>query len=417
LFADKLPRTVAGKPAAIEKAAGEERTEPLVRHFMPELDTLRGIAVLGVLFFHGFRAEYSELPFTGVARGLVLATQAGALGVNLFFVLSGFLITGILLDSRSMPDYYWRFYARRALRILPAFYSLLILLALLHQASAAFLGLSFVYLSNFTGAFGVSMDYHPLWSLAVEEHYYILWPTAVRKLRVRPLAIFSLALFILIPIARAISFHYGYFEGRDWYTWFSADGLAEGSLLAIFLRSSISRKRVSAGSMLLLALVPILAKTGAPFGILTRQSLLGAALQSTLVNTFFLGLLLLFLLLGSSSRKQLVNSSVLQFIGYISYGLYLVHPMIFRVYDRMTWRFWPWMQPSVGHFGLIVIRFGVGATVAVGLSYISRKYYEGWFLRLKERLAPAPGQAAIMVALAPTSKPAAAGESLESLKL
>lgn len=252
--------------------------ERLIRRFMPELDTLRGIAVLSVLFFHGFRAEYVGLHFTGTARAILLATQSGVFGVNLFFVLSGFLITGILIDSRGTSDYYRRFYARRALRILPAYYSLLIFLALLRQASAAFLGLSFIYVSNFTSLFGVSMDYHPLWSLAVEEHYYILWPTVVRKLRVRHLAMFSLALCTLIPIARAISFHYGYFEGRDWYTWFAADGLAEGSLLAIFLRSSIRRKQVAIGSSLLLALMPILAIAGAPFSILTRQRLLGAAL-------------------------------------------------------------------------------------------------------------------------------------------
>src|SRR5713101_3200906 len=190
--------------------------EPLVRRFMPELDVLRGIAVLGVLFFHAFRAEYGGLPFTGVRRIVLQATQPGALGVNLFFVLSGFLITGILLDSQTRPDYYRRFYTRRALRILPAYYSLLILLGVLHQASAAFLGLSFVYLSNVVTLFGVSMDYHPLWSLAVEEHYYIVWPSVVRKLRPRNLALFSLAICILIPLVRAVSFHYGYFQGGGW---------------------------------------------------------------------------------------------------------------------------------------------------------------------------------------------------------
>ena len=88
--------------------------EPLLRRFMPELDLLRGVAVLGVLFFHGFRAGYGDLPFTGMRKLFILATEPGALGVNLFFVLSGFLITGILFDSRSRPDYYRRFYTRRA---------------------------------------------------------------------------------------------------------------------------------------------------------------------------------------------------------------------------------------------------------------------------------------------------------------
>jgi hypothetical protein len=122
--------------------------EPLIRQFMPELDTLRGIAVLTVVFFHGFARQYETLPFQGVARLWLSVTGPGWLGVNLFFVLSGFLITGILLESRHKPRYYSRFYTRRALRILPAYYSLLILLAVLHESSSAFLGLSFVYLSN-----------------------------------------------------------------------------------------------------------------------------------------------------------------------------------------------------------------------------------------------------------------------------
>lgn len=388
--------------------------EPLVRRFMPELDLLRGVAVLGVLFFHGFRAEYGELPFTGASRIFLRATQPGALGVNLFFVLSGFLITGILLDSQNRPDYYRRFYTRRVLRILPAYYSLLLLLGLLHQASAAFLGLSFVYLSNVTGLFGVSMDYHPLWSLAVEEHYYIVWPSVVRKLTPRSLALFSLAICILIPVARAVSFHYGYFQGGEWYTWFTADGLAEGSLLAIVLRSSIRRKHAAVGATFLLTMPTILVIAGAPFGMLSRQTMLGASLQLTLVNTFFVGLLVLFLVLGSSSRKGWVNSSILQFFGYISYGLYLIHLMIFHIYDKVTRMFWPWLQPSVGHFGLIVLRFAVGGAAAVGLAYISREYFEEWFLRLKERIATQPAETAVKVLVTAPSASVTAAEASES---
>lgn len=388
--------------------------QPLLRRFMPELDVLRGIAVLGVLFFHGFRAEYGDLPFTGIRKNLLLATQPGALGVNLFFVLSGFLITGILLDSRNRPDYYRRFYTRRALRILPAYYTLLIVLGLLHQASPAFLGFSFVYLSNVTVLFGVNMDYHPLWSLAVEEHYYIVWPAVVRTLRARYLALFALALCILIPLARALAFHYGHLQGGEWYTWYSADGLAAGSLLALALRSSIRRAHVAAGAMFLLAAPPMLVIAGAHSGILSRQTLVGASLQLTLVNSFFAGLLLLFLLLGSSAKRALVNSALLEFFGYISYGLYLTHPMMFRVYDHVTQIFCPWLQPSVGHFGLIVLRFAVVSPAAVGCAYLSRKYYEEWFLQLKERVAPPVKTAVKAIATAPVAA-VTAGEAQESL--
>ena len=389
--------------------------EPLVRRFMPELDTLRGIAVLGVLFFHAFRVPYGNLPFTGVRRFLLLVAQSGALGVNLFFVLSGFLITGILLDSRNRDDYYRRFYTRRALRILPAYYSLLILLAVLHQASAAFLGLSFIYLSNVTTLFGVGMDYNPLWSLAVEEHYYIVWPSVVRKLRARYLAMFSVALCILIAVARCVAFHYGHLQGGEWFTWFTADGLAEGSLLALVLRLAISRKQALAGATFLMTGATLALIAGAPFGTLSRQTWVGISLQLTLVNTLFAGLLLLFLILGSGPRRGLVNSRTLQFFGYISYGLYLIHPMLFRLYDHLMGTFWPALQPSVRNFSSIVLRFAVVSVAAVGLSYVSRKYYEEWFLRLKDRVAPPAKTSVKPIVLEPSASVAAGEASSESL--
>src|SRR5882762_776576 len=187
--------------------------ETLIRRFMPELDTLRGIAVLAVLFLHGFSWRYGNLHYTGLARVFMLVTQTGWIGVNLFFVLSGFLISGILLDSKSQPHYFRRFYARRALRILPAYYALLFLLAVLHQATAAFLGLSFFYLANLTSFFGVVMGYGPLWSLAVEEHFYVLWPAIVRKLRTQTLAIVLVMVCALVPIARVMAFRYDHGAG------------------------------------------------------------------------------------------------------------------------------------------------------------------------------------------------------------
>jgi peptidoglycan/LPS O-acetylase OafA/YrhL len=197
--------------AADSPAAG------LIRPFMPELDTLRGIAVIGVVLLHGFSWQYSGMSFSPWARRFMAATQPGWMGVNLFFVLSGFLITGILLDSKTRPNFYRRFYTRRALRILPAYYTLLIVLLLLRSGSTAFVGLSFVYLANVTNFFGVACDYGPLWSLAVEEHFYIAWPTVVRRLTMRRLAWVSAAIVVLVPVLRAISFSLGWRDGLDWY--------------------------------------------------------------------------------------------------------------------------------------------------------------------------------------------------------
>ena len=152
---------------------GAAAEAPLVRAHMPELDAVRGAAILMVLFYHGFYwgIDLSQLP--PVEKYLLEAMHVGKLGVNLFFVLSGFLITGLLLNARVRPDYYRKFYIRRALRIFPA-YLVTLLVLLVTGTSLKFIGLSLLYLSNLTPLFGVAMSYPVLWSLAVEEHFYLL---------------------------------------------------------------------------------------------------------------------------------------------------------------------------------------------------------------------------------------------------
>jgi peptidoglycan/LPS O-acetylase OafA/YrhL len=369
-------------------ARSAQPTEPLIRPFMPELDMLRGIAVLGVMLLHAFYWSYAGMSFGPWARRFVSATQPGWMGVNLFFVLSGFLITGILLDSKDKPYFYRRFYTRRALRILPPYYMLLIVLLLMRSSSVAFVGLSFVYLANMTDFFGVVCDYGPLWSLAVEEHFYILWPTVVHKVTARRLAIISAAIVIVTPGLRATSFALGHRSGLDWYTWFVADGLAAGSLIAIVLRTRISRKQVWTLCSMLMASAAVLVAVGRPFGITTRNRLLGAGLQYTLITLVCAGILLMFLLAGTSRAKSFVNVSPLRFLGYISYGLYLNHFLAFRVYDLMCRRYFPSLLPSSGHFALVLLKFALAGGGAIVVAYVSRKYYEERFLRLKDSLVP-----------------------------
>jgi len=353
---------------------------------MPELDSVRGIAILGVVFLHGFYWPYSSLHFNRPAHIFIQLTQPGWTGVNLFFVLSGFLITGILLDSVGRTNYYKRFYMRRVLRILPAYYAVLILLLILRRSSLAYFGLSFVYLSNVTNLFGVPQFYGPLWSLAVEEHYYLFWPAIVRRLSSRGLALSALGVCVLVPLVRAVSFSLGFTRNLGTYTWCVADGLAAGSLLAIILRTSITRQNIRRLCASLLGLTLILATVASPLGILTRNRLLGAAFQYSLINLGCSGALLLVLLLGTSSWARFVNWSWLRFFGYISYGLYLIHLLIFSLYDTICAKIWPGLLPTSGQFGVVVLRFGVAGGLAVGASYLSRKYFEERFLRLKHRI-------------------------------
>ena len=156
---------------------------------MPELDTLRGLAILGVVFYHGLYEGRNLSGFGHVHASILELMALGQSGVALFFVLSGFLITGLLLDSRNRADYYRRSYIRRALQILPAYYGILVILAIAGLAAAPFLTVSLFYCSNFAPLLRLSMAYPVLWSLVVEEHFYLVWPAADHRLSNRRLLI------------------------------------------------------------------------------------------------------------------------------------------------------------------------------------------------------------------------------------
>jgi peptidoglycan/LPS O-acetylase OafA/YrhL len=361
--------------------------QQIVRPGMPELDTTRGIAILLVFWFHGF--QYFIPPSAGVPaweRLFLAAANQGWAGVNLFFVLSGFLITGILLDSANKPQYYSRFYYRRALRILPAYYLLLLLLLALghisfmpRHTSIAFVGLSFIYLSNITPLLGVSMQYGPLWSLAVEEHFYILWPTAVRTLTRRSLIIVASLICVIEPFLRVYAVHRG---GLWWgpYTWVSADGLALGGLLAIFGRSSLASR---ANLLKLVVLAAAVALGGMAVSMLVPRSV-QVGIRGTCVNYFAFAMVGAILWLGTGVYRGLVNLRLLSFFGYISYGLYLIHVLCLDLYNGAVEQFIPSL--SVGtSFAKCCLRLLIAIAVATAVAYVSRVTYEEFFLRMKDK--------------------------------
>jgi peptidoglycan/LPS O-acetylase OafA/YrhL len=359
---------------------------------MPELDTIRGIAVLLVLFFHGFGFRYGLRGLSGFPRLLVAATLPGWVGVNLFFVLSGFLITGILLDTKHKPNYYRIFYSRRALRILPLYYAVLLLLAVLtrtgwvsRHASWEFLGLSFLYLSNLTELFGIRMQYGVLWSLAVEEHFYLLWPAAVRSLSRHRVAILGAVICVLCPCLRGFYFVRGYDLGTG-YTWLVADGLATGALLAALARGpSGTRTRIRTITLICFAMSLTMFSIGYPFGIFRASRFLGVTLRETALNLFFGGIVASALLAGTSRWKAVVNRPVLQFFGEISYSLYLIHMLVFDLEDYVVGRLFPNLSDVAGHFALMVFLFTVALGFTVAIAYLSRWYFEEPFLRMKRR--------------------------------
>ena len=359
----------------------EKKHEPILRRQMPELDSIRGIAILAVVIYHGFYWQVDLTAFSRWERILLTLAWPGRLGVNLFFVLSGFLITGLLVDSKSKAEYYKRFYVRRALRILPAYLALLFVLAAVRYAPASFLFLSLAYLSNLTPLFGVAIAYPVLWSLAVEEHFYFVWPAVVRKFSQHALLALSVGVILISPVLRLLNFHVAEgFEFND-YTWNSLDGMACGAVVALLLRmwSGDRRKllRLTCGFLAAAALL-------APFAIGSRQTALGAAMQVVPWHFFFAALLGVFLLIGTTARKSLVQNPLLRFFGYISYGLYLIHVLAFNAFDYFVqWR---------GLSGL-ALRFACAAGAATLVAWLSRRYFEDRFLKMNPlRSAPAPSR-------------------------
>jgi peptidoglycan/LPS O-acetylase OafA/YrhL len=359
----------------------------LLKREMPGLDVLRGIAVLAVVLYHGL--HWWLPPAITISPGAKLLSwlaTPGWLGVNLFFVLSGFLITGILLDTRTRPHYWKSFYTRRVLRILPLYLAILFILRFYSGISWAYFFLCVFYLANFASArFG--FGYGPLWSLAVEEQFYLVWPFLVHRLRPRTLAIVCLGSIFLSPLLRYLSVSRILPMGSPYTaTWLVTDNLAAGALIAILLRTpaaTLSRVRGwMLGAGLLGAALLVL---GFRLHVMSRSTAAGAAFQPEPFIFLFSALLLLFLQFGNHPRVFRLTRP-LRFYGYISYGLYLFHLLGFRVYQGLFSDFnHPLPELTAG---LLVLRFcGVLAVITL-VCFLSRRTFEEFFLRLKDRLVP-----------------------------
>ena len=357
-------------------------TKARVEVRVPELDGIRGTAVLLVLALHGFAWSMQEDTWRGFPRAIELITRPGGLGVDLFFVLSGFLITGILLDSVGKPHYFRNFYGRRALRILPLYYLILLVIFLFYQRSGNFVLLGLIYLSNMTGVFGVLNVYGPLWSLSVEEHFYLLWPWVVSRLRLRRIAYVALGIIVAVPVVRAFSFWHGWDVFP--YSWCRFDGIASGAFLASFVRSpGHTQSRLLRFSLGCLAAAAAVAAVGLPLGIYTRARLCGATFMFTDVNLCFTGLVGIILTGSAPALTALMRLRPLRWCGDLSYCLYIIHFLVFDIWNRLLGKYPPSLVASLGKFGTLCLRAAIVYVTCFLIAELSHRYFEGPILKLK----------------------------------
>jgi len=350
------------------------------------LDGLRALAVGAVVLFH--------LGIPGFSLGWV--------GVNLFFVISGFLITGILLDAKATPHYFRNFYVRRALRIFPIYYLVLCLLIVyswLAHIDMRDVGYYFVYLQNILfGLTGLTQHFtvafNHTWSLAVEEQFYLMYPVIVLWLRRRALIALLLCCVVAAPLLRLLG---GVFLSRFIISsvWLpmQVDALAMGALLAVAAQSpklaALATRRLVLTTLALsgIALAILIGIVG------SRNHWSLVVLSHDRVYPEMNSLLALFFaaLVASASIAPLPFSRwlairPLRHIGKISYGIYLYHFPILVLLAPLAAALLP-AGTGLALKGL----FALSELVLIYLvAMLSWRVIESPFLGLKQRLGGSP---------------------------
>lgn len=344
-------------PSPSEPASRPPLAVDLPRGHIPALDALRGLAILGVLIYR-FRGGDGTAAAAGLLNTHLI--ELGARGVDLFFVLSGFLITGILHDSRQKPHYFRNFYIRRALRIFPLYYATLVVLlagwlplpssliealqpAREHAVWLWCYGANLLQAKQDAWCLG-AMNH--LWSLAIEEHFYLVWPLVIWALSPAAARKLCLTLVVASALGRAAWLALGGGSVAAFVlTPLRMDGLALGGWLALVARQP--------GGLAWLARWAWPAVMGAGTLAITCELCDRRFLYLTLTawSVAFGGLLVLMVVSARPGGwvAALGRSAVLQGLGRYSYGIYVFQlPLVHALADVVTapglaaWTGRPW---------------------------------------------------------------------------
>jgi peptidoglycan/LPS O-acetylase OafA/YrhL len=380
---------------------------PALGRYMPALDGLRGIAVLAVMMMHFSYWYLGALPLTRLGRIYVRATANGWMGVDLFFVLSGFLITGILLDSKGSPRYFRNFYARRTLRIFPLYYGVLavvfLVLPLTPAAGASFAAARshqawfWLYGTNFAvywHGWGY-LDPHPItlthfWSLAVEEHFYLVWPLVVYLSSRRGLVRISLLVIGTALLSRYLMFPHSHQGTSNLLTFCRMDQLAIGGLLALACRACRADQILAVLRPAGICAAFFLVGQHMTHSVLFHNKI-SYVLDGTVLGIFFCWLVGEGALANARSVVMpWLGRSALATLGRYSYGVYVFHQVLNRIIYQSIGTRLPHLAPVPS---TILYSCTAGA-ISVAVAAASFHCYEKWFLNLKRKFpAQAPADA------------------------
>ncbi|MGC1870142.1 MAG: acyltransferase [Acidobacteriaceae bacterium] len=363
----------------------------------PELDGIRGIAVLAVMLSHG--GPYIDRTNL-LAKSFVYAMIPGWSGVELFFVLSGFLITGILLKSKTAENYFSSFYARRFLRIFPIYYFALTVgllaashvswwSAMLPPAGKTRIAYYF-YVQNWPmfwphGLFLKANVFGHFWSLAVEEQFYIVWPLVVWLLPENAiLTLCSVGLVIALPLRILMEHRYAEDFTAMFLTTSRMDGLLVGVALAILLRrGQIPLRWIYASLGLGAAIIGYIA-------LFHHTELIATYFYMPTIGITGFSLLSGGFLALSQHRilwlRRILNARWLRTMGKYSYGMYIYHIPVYAICDHYAATRLRLSLPVPLHLALPYIAFLIASTFLV--AKISYDLFESKILALKVHFRP-----------------------------
>jgi peptidoglycan/LPS O-acetylase OafA/YrhL len=382
-------------PTTVPRSAtAEPRALRLTGH-LPGLDGVRGLAIGMVMTLH-FVGDATAR--TTLQRLVTKAASFGGLGVDLFFVLSGLLITGLLLDAKDRPHFFRNFYARRTLRIFPLYYFVLAMLFLVlprlvtlppglaepkdHQAWLWTYGTNF-YIATQASWQALGYVTH-FWSLAIEEHFYLVWPLVVYSFPRSTVERICLGVILVGLALRAALAMAGMSEiSISVLTPLRIDALCVGGLLAAIARRPegaaplVSRSGRAVlwlgGAILVVSAWCALTQIGLPFFHQFRGSLyalLFGALTLTSVNP------------GGGPMAAFFQTASLRFLGKYSYGLYVYHGLL-------TWylpdlKAEARLDAALGNHWLAILAYAaIGFGVSTAVAVVSYELLEKRFLLLK----------------------------------
>lgn len=362
---------------------------------MPALDGVRGLAILLILLLH-FVANME--PTNAIERAVMRVLEFGSLGVDLFFVLSGFLITGILVDARGKHGYFRNFYARRTLRIFPLYYGVLFLLIVvapripalqspeldLLQAEQAWAWLYGVNIyAAIRGELALPYIDH-FWSLAVEEHFYLFWPLVVWLCSPKLLLRVSLGL-VLASLASRFVASFAHVSPVALYvlTPYRLDALCIGGFLSVYTREPAGLdtlvrhgRRIAIFTAVLNAATYAAVKLDHDMFDSVRQ------LRGTLFSVLFALLIVSAIVAAPGTRIARFFGPELQLLGKYSYGVYVFHHFLsyYFVRHHTEWVVTGWVG---SHTLAVVLQAIVGCAVSFAIAVASYHLFEKHFLVLK----------------------------------